>query len=357
MEITKNDIKKIKQLSKDPHIYNKLIKSILPHLHGYKDIKEAILLQLFMGVEKQFEEHNSFKEGINILIIANPNMEKTLSLESLQNICIKNKFSYVGNIHNLKEDEVIKLINPNQSILAFTEFKKGYEDKCSIPQVDINVSKKIEDRFDLIFVIHDDYNAQDDTLNAEHLLKLHQSKTYDVDISSELLTKYIVYSYVSTKPKLTEEANNVLRENYVAFRKSTHNLTPINLKQLETTIKLAEASAKIKLKEKVNKEDAEKAIKLMIMSLKDKGVNPEVGECGTGFNISKIARDRENKQKVLKELDTLGKMYDGQVPEEVLFLNMGEYNISNEEVKSILKSFEQKGMVYSLSPGVWRKIA
>src|SRR3989344_1588484 len=52
IEISKEDEEKIKELSRDPLVYEKLIGSIAPSIYGHEKIKEAIILQLMSGVRK-----------------------------------------------------------------------------------------------------------------------------------------------------------------------------------------------------------------------------------------------------------------------------------------------------------------
>jgi len=52
IELSPDDIKKIKELAENPKIYEMLIESIAPSIYGYKDIKEAVSMQLFGGVRK-----------------------------------------------------------------------------------------------------------------------------------------------------------------------------------------------------------------------------------------------------------------------------------------------------------------
>ena len=48
-------------LSKDPDIYEKIIKSTAPSIRGYRDVKEAIALQLFGGAAKELEDETRLR--------------------------------------------------------------------------------------------------------------------------------------------------------------------------------------------------------------------------------------------------------------------------------------------------------
>lgn len=53
--ITRQDIKTIKDLAKDPEIFPKLANSVAPSIYGHLPIKKAILLMLMGGVEKNLQ--------------------------------------------------------------------------------------------------------------------------------------------------------------------------------------------------------------------------------------------------------------------------------------------------------------
>lgn len=85
--ITKEDLKTIKQLSKDPVIFYKFSKSIAPGLHGLQTIKEACTLQLFGGIEKERRDKGERVRGdIHILLFGDPGTGKSQLLQYLATI-------------------------------------------------------------------------------------------------------------------------------------------------------------------------------------------------------------------------------------------------------------------------------
>ena len=122
----------------------------------------------------------------------------------------------------------------------------------------------------------------------------------DYEIEPELLRKYIAYARRNVNPQLTDEANEVLKEFYVSTRNSNpeeQGAVPITARQLEAIIRLSEASAKIKLKEFVEKEDAEKAVRLQMACLKEVGVDPETGEIDVEILEGGTLNPTETKSK------------------------------------------------------------
>ncbi|MBC7114474.1 MAG: AAA family ATPase [Archaeoglobi archaeon] len=77
LEITREDYEKIMELAKDPDICEKIINSIAPSIYGYREIKEAIALQLFSGVPKILPDGSRIRGDIHILLVGDPGIAKS----------------------------------------------------------------------------------------------------------------------------------------------------------------------------------------------------------------------------------------------------------------------------------------
>ena len=351
MEITKDDIEKIKQFSKDPMIYAEMVQSILPNVKGHEDIKEAILLSLFMGSAKKLDEI-PFNEGINILIAGHVNGLLN-SIKNIDKLALKNKFQYIHSL-NIDEDSLKRLLAEDKSVLVF------HEVDFSIHQIlyeQLDLSKDILNGFDLIFLVEDKPNKELDAGVAEHILNMHSSGDVEYSLDPVFFKKYIAYSYVSCKPVLTSEASDVLREYYVTFRGNDSDEFKITPRHLEAIVRLAEASAKIKLKNTVDKEDAEKAVRLQMACLKKVGVDPETGEMDIEIMEGRMPRsDRDTIQRVYDEISILEEDFRF-VPLNVLKSNMDEkYGVSEEKVDHIVSTMKMKGMIYEPDDGYVRRV-
>lgn len=87
-----------------------------------------------------------------------------------------------------------------------------------------------------------------------------------------LLRKYIGYAKkYCPSPVVTPEACDVLQEFYLSLREnqSTSDYTPITTRQIESMIRLAEARARLELREQVTKADAEDVVQIIRQSLKE----------------------------------------------------------------------------------------
>ena len=81
LHLSEEDEEEILELSKDPNIYEKIIKSTAPSIRGYRDVKESIALQLFGGSAKQLEDETRLRGDIHILIVGDPGIGKSQILK------------------------------------------------------------------------------------------------------------------------------------------------------------------------------------------------------------------------------------------------------------------------------------
>ena len=418
LKLSEEDEEKIIELSQDPHIYDKIIASTAPSIRGYRDVKEAIALQLFGGAAKELEDETKLRGDIHILIVGDPGIGKSQILKyvsrlaprsiytsgkgtsgagltaaavrdelggwSLEagalvlgdqgNVCVdeldKMRSEDRSALHEALEQQTVSIakagimatLNSRCSVLAAANPKFGRFDRYKVLAEQIDLPAPIISRFDLIFVIEDKPSREGDSKLAEHILEIHKENTVDYEIEPELLRKYIAYARKNVNPKLTDEANEILREFYVNTRNSNpedQGAVPITARQLEAIIRLSEASAKIKLKDYVEKEDAEKAVRLQMACLKEVGVDPETGEMDADIVSGGTPKsDRDKIQRVTEEIKLLEEEFAGDAPLNVLITNMNEkFNVSQEKTEQIVRNLIQKGVIYEPSNGYYRRVS
>lgn len=101
--------------------------------------------------------------------------------------------------------------------------------------------------------------------NKIHQLIIHEGKEA---VSQETLKKYIMYSRQYCQPKLSDFNKTIISKFYSELRHESENVggIPIATRHLESIIRMAEAHAKIHLRDNVNKQDVEFGIKMMLDS-------------------------------------------------------------------------------------------
>ncbi|VDM63227.1 unnamed protein product [Angiostrongylus costaricensis] len=76
-ELTDDDMKAIRELSKDPHIAERIFASIAPSIYGHESVKQAIALALFRGEAKNPGEKHKLRGDINVLLCGDPGTAKS----------------------------------------------------------------------------------------------------------------------------------------------------------------------------------------------------------------------------------------------------------------------------------------
>lgn len=132
----------------------------------------------------------------------------------------------------------------------------------------------IMSRFDLFFVVLDDYNEAVDTNLADHIVNLHMNRDNAINppYSKEQVLRYLKYAK-TFKPMLTEEAQEYLMDKYVDIRKKdsqqfgVKGSYRITVRQLESMIRLSEAIAKANCALVITRQYVEEAYDLLRQSI------------------------------------------------------------------------------------------
>lgn len=410
--VSPEDEEKIKELAADPHVYDKIIKSTAPSIHGYRDVKEAIALQLFGGAGKELDDKTRLRGDIHVLIVGDPGIGKSQMLKyvsklaprgiytsgkgtsgvgltaaavrdefggwSLEagalvlgdkgNVCVdeldKMRDEDRSAIHEALEQQTISIakagimatLNSRCSVLAAANPKFGRFDSYKSLAEQIDLPSTILSRFDLTFVVEDKPEEEKDRSLARHILNTHKEDNMHFEIDPELLRKYIAYARRNIHPVLTDNAMDVLEEFYVSMRNNSiddDSPVPITARQLEAIIRLSEASAKIKLKPEVDAEDAHQAIKLTQACLKQVGMDPETGKIDIDKVEGRPPKSERDKLRILLDvIEELEEEYGGRAPTNILISEMADrYSVSEEKVEEFVRNLKHKGVIFEPSRG------
>ena len=158
--MTEEDEHKIRQLSKDPHIVDKVINSIAPSIYGHMDIKTAVALSLFGGVAKNTRGQHHIRGDINVLLLGDPGTAKSQILKYVEKTAHRAVFatgqgaSAVGLTASVRRDPITSewtleggaLVLADKGTCLIDEFDKmNDQDRTSIheamEQQTISISK------------------------------------------------------------------------------------------------------------------------------------------------------------------------------------------------------------------------
>ena len=240
------------------------------------------------------------------------------------------------------------------TVLAAANPKYGRFDPYGNIAEQINLPPALINRFDLIFTIKDLPQKENDEKIASHILKLHQTPdVHEPEISTELLKKYISYARQKVRPFLADNAIDEIKDFYVQLRnravsdERAARAIPISARQLEALVRMSEASAKVRLSDKVTREDAKRAIELLMYCLMEVGREKETGQIDIDRIATGIPASQREKMFLIKQiLDDLEKELGKTIPVEDVARIAVEKGLSKAEVDEIIERLKRTGDVY-----------
>ena len=258
---------------------------------------------------------------------------------------------------------IIATLNARTSILAAANPTLGrYEPSLSV-QDNIKLPFTILSRFDLMWILVDTIEATKDRELAQFILGMHRMQKSDTSpitppVSPEFLKKYIGYAHRYVIPQLTVEASEVIENFYVDLRKSAEGgaPVPITARQLEALVRLSEARARMALRSKVTKEDAQAAVHLMEESLRMVALDRITGKIDIDRLVSKMsAAQRSSSDIILKVMRDMEAEGISTVSEDQLMERVGAMGLSKERAEEVIKKLVAEGILFNPSQGKIRR--
>ena len=418
LDIGEEDEKQILELSKDPEIFDKFKKSIIPSVWGYDEIKNSLVLQLFGGVKKIHADGQRSRGDMHILLIGDPGVAKSVTLNFMAEISPKGRY-VVGKstsgagltatvirdeylrgwsleagamvlankglicidelekmdpqdrsaMHEAMEQQTITISKANvqatlraeTSVLAAANPKFGRFDPFQSVAQQIDLPPTLLNRFDVIFTLRDIPDKEKDRKIASHVLREHLKKGKEMLIPRTLFRKYVAYAKQKVKPSLSEEAIQEIEKFYVELRnspvssESSLRPIPISARQLEALIRMSEASAKVRLDSSVTREDAKRAIDIIKYYLMQVGYDYETNT----FDIDKISgmtTSKRNKVFIVRDIiNQLENRLGKLIPMEEIEKEL-EGKMGKDEIDAAIVELIKNSIIYEPRSGYVQKI-
>lgn len=406
--------------------FKTLIGALAPKVHGYEHLKEAIILQLFDGVRAEYPDDSSDRGSIHILLLGDPGVAKSKLLRAADAIAPRSTFAsgkgttaagltagvesddFGGSRYSLKAGA---LVQANEGLCCIDELDKVDEETRSslhtaLEQQQVEVNKILSasmpartsllaagnpqygrfdpyepigdqvplgpallSRFDLLFMIRDEIDAEKDQKIAEHVIESNDEairythgngqvnggndddSLIDSDIDVDALRAYIAHARQSVFPTIEDPAvKQQLKKNFLAVREMGEDddqPVPVTFRTLEGTKRLAQASARVRLSSTIEIEDVKRAQRLVGRSMRDVGMDPEEGKMDADIietGTSKSQRDRiKSIKSLIKELESEYRM---GAPHEELIDAATDMDISREQTEHEINKLKRNGQIY-----------
>jgi len=361
-EFTQAEEEAFTEMARDPLLCDKLFKSVAPSIFGTDQdfIKKAIACLLFSGSRKDLGDGARLRGDINVLLLGDPSCGKSQFLKFVEKaapVCVytsgkgssaagltatvtqdhsTREFYLEGGamviadggvvcidefdkmreqdrvaIHEAMEQQTISIakagittvLNSRTAVLAAANPTFGrYDDsKNAAEQVDFQTT--ILSRFDMIFILRDQFDQEKDMKMAEHIIGVHvrggtavEAQRDEDEIDVRTLKRYVAYARKTCAPRLDEGAAEVLQNYYVSVRQELAEAdtesdaqgkparaVPITVRQLEALVRIAESFAKMRLSEVATERDVNDAIDLFTVSTLEAAKQGEIElEGGSG---------------------------------------------------------------------------
>jgi len=176
-------------------------------------------------------------------------------------------------------------------------------------------------------------------------------------LERDFFRKYVAYSK-KINPVLSDEAMAIISQFYLKIRKQGEGegaSVPITARQLEAFVRLSEASARARLSNVVEADDAQRAVRIVEYYLR------RIAGEGDKLDFDIIATGTSHSQR--EQIGILKKLISGLsknaefkkgVPSEEIFKSAMAEGIAEDRAKTLLKRLAQNGEIYSPSPGHYR---
>jgi replicative DNA helicase Mcm len=269
-----------------------------------------------------------------------------------------------GQTVSISKANIQATLRAETTVLAAANPKFGRFDPYGLIMDQIDLPPTLINRFDLIFPIKDLPNQEKDERMADHILILHQKPDeIKTEIETDLLRKYIAYARQRIRPAITESALREIKNYYIKMRSSGQaeeggvKSIPITARQLEALIRLAEASAKLRLSNKMMKKDAQRAIELINYCLSQVAKDLETGIIDIDRISSGIPAKERSKISIVREIiDVLEGEFGKVIPMENVVERAEEKGLKIEDVEEIIEKLRRSGDLYEPRKGFVSRI-
>ncbi|HVL49514.1 MAG TPA: minichromosome maintenance protein MCM [Candidatus Thermoplasmatota archaeon] len=287
-----------------------------------------------------------------------------------------------SSMHEAMEQQTISIAKAGISatlqsrcaILGAANPKLGRFDPFQPITDQINFPPALLSRFDCIFVLTDKPEAARDAMLASHILEVHRGgamnesirnrsdspftvedvqralRKVDPAIDSKFLRKYVAFAKRSCFPVITQEAKEKIRDYYVGLRRQAQGENggpiPLTARQLEAFVRLSEASAKVRLSDEANGEDADRAIRIVEYYLR-RIAGGEGGLLDIDLVSSGVSHSQRQVIPIIEE--TIRRLSAGTefgAPFDEVLRECESQGVPPDKTRDILKRLKQNGTIF-----------
>jgi len=382
--------------------------SIAPHLYGLEREKLGAAVSIVGGVSTQAKP----RSHIHVVFIGDPGCGKTELLRAVERVAPKAIFtsgpgsSGVGLTATVRRNEVSKgdwmvvggalvlasggvclidelekmnaeerkalhtameqqiipvnkagvnvVLRIDTTVMATANPKGGKFDRNKTVIEQIDFPPTLLNRFDLAFVILDNYQEGDEVL--DYVMDVNDAGVSGV-IPEDLLRKFFVYAR-SLRPRFSLDAKEAIKKGFKELRrKYKGGKIALNLRYFNGLMRIAEAFAKLRLSVLIDPIDVQRAVELFESSIGIIAYDPErdvvdvsILEAGVS---SKMLELIDKLTLFLRNFDNL---YPNGISFGLIIKAMEDAGFSVEQVKEVLSRLKVEGKVIEVGDGYYKLV-
>jgi len=253
------------------------------------------------------------------------------------------------------------------SMLAAMNPSQGRFDPYQAFGEQIDLRPELLSRFDLLFTMTDQPDEEEDRELAGHLLEASRvgqqraagvedagrESEYEPEIEADLMQKYIAYAKQNCHPVMTEDAIEAIKDFYVDIRQANDDdgPVPVTARKIEALVRLAEASARVRLSDEATVEDAHRVIAIVQSCLSDVGIDPETGQFDTDIVETGKSRSQHDRyDTVLRIIEVAEDESESRMgaPVDEVIERAGEKGLDHDQTEHAIDHWKSKGEIYEV---------
>eukprot|EP01083_Nonionella_stella_P120737 362060_1 len=299
---------------------------------------------------------------------------------------------------------IVCSLSARTSVIAAANPVGGHYNRAKTVNENLKISAPLLSRFDLIFILLDSPDELRDAMLSRHVVALHSGKASKIEpnpfesqrsewhnklekervlghavsgwenerplnerlkmtpeeasgfnpLPRALMRKYIAYARRYVKPKLSGAAKSILQAFYLNLRAQHQSAdsTPITTRQLESMIRLAEARAKLELREEVTAEDANDVVEVMKESMYDT-FSDEFGS--VDFRRAKGLSKAKQKKAFMKHLHRIAQLRQNAVfTTKELLTALEEMHLQLDNPHDFIETLNVQNQLLKMRGNRWR---
>jgi replicative DNA helicase Mcm len=265
-----------------------------------------------------------------------------------------------------------RVFQTDASVLAFGSPKYGRFDEYEPISEQLDFDAELLSAFDLIYVVEDRPDREVDRQAVRQQLAVLSGgepagvETQNDDdepadgrssgLTPEILRRYLAHVRACYEPRLTTDARDHIEAFYADKRSqdASSESFPVSDFELDTVLRLAEASARLRRSDHVTEADAEVATETFDQMLQSLGHSSVESLDADVVQVGTSATQRDHARTVQSIIDELEGEYDAGAPYSEVVEYATEQGLPVEATEQEIEHLKQRGEVYEPAEGYLR---